>query len=312
MELEPKQPGTYRIVLIGSSMAMGLFVPREMTFAALLPAEISELTGHRVELYNEATGGKFRGGPFPTPSSATRFKNVFAADPDMILWVVTPMDIENAAPKDPTLASVSTPGTGGGTPSRSANVWETWRDKSHVKGLGERLHHRWEETRTSVVLMHLLLSSESQDQYVDSYLKNEDDAEFLRIGLNAEWRHSWQIFESHAAYFAKQANAAGVPFVTVLVPNRAQAAMISRGEWPPGYDPYRIGEKLRTTIENLGGTYVDILPDLRLVPNPEQHYFPVDGHLNNVGHAMIARLLANKLSSGRWPELAPAPLTQGR
>ena len=72
-ELSPKPPGTYRIVLIGSSLTQGLFVPREKTFAALLPEELSMETGRKVEVYNEATGGKFRGGPFPTQNSAQHF-----------------------------------------------------------------------------------------------------------------------------------------------------------------------------------------------------------------------------------------------
>lgn len=46
-ELEAKAEGTYRIVLIGSSFVQGLFVPREDTFAALLPKELSLETGRK-------------------------------------------------------------------------------------------------------------------------------------------------------------------------------------------------------------------------------------------------------------------------
>ena len=99
-ELNPKPPGIYRIVLIGSSITQGLFVPREKTFAALLPEELSMETGRKVEVYNEATGGKFRGGPYPTQNSAQHFDQVLAAQPDVILWVITPTDIMNAATKE--------------------------------------------------------------------------------------------------------------------------------------------------------------------------------------------------------------------
>ncbi len=99
-ELNPKPPGTYRIVLIGSSITQGLFVPREKTFAALLPEELSTETGRKVEVYNEATGGKFRGGPYPTQNSAQHFDQVLAAQPDLILWVITPTDIMNAGTKE--------------------------------------------------------------------------------------------------------------------------------------------------------------------------------------------------------------------
>ena len=99
-ELSPKPPGVYRIVLIGSSFTQGLFVPREKTFAALLPKELSMETGRKVEVYNEATGGKFRGGPFPTQNSAQHFDEVLAAQPDLVLWVLTPDDVMNAGSKE--------------------------------------------------------------------------------------------------------------------------------------------------------------------------------------------------------------------
>ena len=97
VELTPKQPGTYRIVLIGSSLTQGLFLPREKTFAAMLPAQLSNAAGRKVEVYNEASGGKFRGGPFPTPASVQHFGDVLAAQPDLILWVLTPTDLISAS-----------------------------------------------------------------------------------------------------------------------------------------------------------------------------------------------------------------------
>src|SRR6202035_2849097 len=53
MECGPKPPGTYRIVMTGSSFGFGLGVEREETFAALLPRELSQQTGRKIELYNE-------------------------------------------------------------------------------------------------------------------------------------------------------------------------------------------------------------------------------------------------------------------
>ena len=49
----PKPPGTYRIVMMGTSIAAGFRVPQEQTMAALLPAELSRRSERKIELYNE-------------------------------------------------------------------------------------------------------------------------------------------------------------------------------------------------------------------------------------------------------------------
>ena len=50
MACRPKPPGTYRIVMMGSSVAMGERVAIQNTFATLLPKEISPPAGRTVEL----------------------------------------------------------------------------------------------------------------------------------------------------------------------------------------------------------------------------------------------------------------------
>lgn len=304
-ELGPKRPDTLRIVLLGSSMAFGLYVPKEMSFAALLPVELSRQTGRKIELYNEATGGKFRGGPFPVQSSAGHFREVLSAAPDLILWIITPKDIENASSIELPSTQIatqahSTPGT------RSSHLLDEWESLAFVRessAIMRRLRYRWEQTRISFALKYLLVKGDTEDQYVTSYLKNEKDAGFLKAKPNSDWQQWIQGFEIDAEDFEKQANAANVPLVAVLVPDRAQATMISMGKWPEGYDPYKLDDELRAIIVSHGGTYIDILSDFRTIPNSEQDYFPLDGHPNPAGHAVISRLLTNALTSGPFSVL---------
>jgi hypothetical protein len=300
-ELTPKKPGSYRIVMIGSSFAMGLFVPREQTFAALLPDELSRRTGRKIEVYNEASGGEFRGGPFPAKDSFKQFDQVLAAAPDLILWIVTPNDIEREWADEPG-AVLSAPDA---PPKNLAEAWGWFTEKVQSKA---------GDTRSSVMLEHLLYGGASPSEYVNSYLQNEDDAAFLKDTPSAQWEHLREHFEKEAAEFEKRSASAGVPFVAVLVPNRAQAAMVSMGEWPAGYNPYRLDAELRAMIVSHGGTYIDILPGFRGVPNPERHYFPVDGHPDANAHAIISDLIAKELTSGAIPQLKaslPPPSTEG-
>jgi hypothetical protein len=311
MECGPKPLGTYRIVMIGSSMAMGLFTPREKTFAALLPPKLAQLTGRKVEIYNEASGGEFRGGPFPMRGSTVQFKDVLAQTPDMVLWVVTPMDVENATFEGPSPAQLAAMQEKANSPLQSGQAQNAFEKLKTVLVRGtfqEKLRFRWDQSRTALALKHIFYGTESQQEYVESYLKNEDDAGFLRTKLSPKWQSSMATFESYAAVFESDAKQAHIPFVVVLVPNRAQAAMISMGSsgWPTGYDPYKLDGEMRAIIERHGGTYVDVLPEFAKIPNPERHFFPVDGHPDAEGHAMLSDVLADGLTSGAVPDLAVA------
>jgi len=313
-ELVPKAAGTYRIVLIGSSMTMGLFVPREQTFAGLLPGELSEKTGKKVEVYNEAPGGKFRGGTFPTRDSVQQFHEVLEAQPDLILWVITPWDAVNAGFEGPGQATAQPAEQKATAPSDAApdsgNLWDRLVAKAARGNFTDRLNYHWEQSRSSIVLKHLLFANDSQDAYVKSYLRNEDFAGFLKAEPGPKWHGQLQSFDNDVAEIEGKAEAAGVPFVAVLVPNRAQAAMINMGVWPAGYDPYVLDHEIRDVVVSHGGTYIDILPDYRGILSPEQDYFPVDGHPDADGHALIARLLTKGLTSGAVPALKAASQPQ--
>ena len=309
-ECGPKPPGTYRIVMIGSSFNYGMFVAREKSFAALLQEQLSLQHGRRIELYNEAMQ---RG--FPA-SAALRFNQVFAEQPDLILWVLTPTDIASTSMILPYIAQPVTLDNGNALrrnwhhikvafsthsiPGALAFIW----DRSVASVWIEQVD-QFRASPSGVLLQHVLYSD--RNLYLKSYLMGANsESGFLRLDQGEDWRNNLREFDRAAAAIEKQSSTAGVPLVASLVPNRAQAAMISMGQWPVGYDPYKLDNELRAIIVSHGGIYIDILPDFRAVPNPERHYFPVDGHPDAAGHAMIAGLLAKELTSGAVPALMPA------
>jgi hypothetical protein len=64
-----------------------------------------------------------------------------------------------------------------------------------------------------------------------------------------------------------------------------------------------LSDEVRSIVVRHGATYADIVPGYRGIPNPEQGYFPKDGHPNANGHATISRLIARELTSGAVPAL---------
>jgi hypothetical protein len=294
-ECGPKPPGIYRIVMAGSSFAMGLEAAREKTFAATLPAELSRQTGRKVDLYNEAMESGF------PHSVELRFNEVLAARPDMILWILTPFDIKKVSSVLPD-QETSRGSFLARNWSRTKVAFSTESIPDASRDLWQRVADAFGTTRTAFMLRHCLF--QSQTQYVRSYLiGGDDESGFLRAEPSKLWQDRMRQFDGYAADIEQRATAAGVPLVVVMLPNRAQAAMISMGAWPAGFDPYTLNDEVRSVIVSHGETYIDILPGFRDVPNPEQGYFTVDGHPNAQGHARFSSLLARELTSGIVPAL---------
>jgi hypothetical protein len=302
-----KTPNTFRIVSIGASISEGFGVAYDKTFVAQLPRELSQLSGRKYELYNEALEW---GGP---QTVNLRFADALSAKPDLILWTIHPLDIE--MPLLPWW--ITQPPDNEPTTLRSA--WQRIVAGYRGKPISLWLEHEWErivnslnQTSTMFLLQHLFYLSESQ--YVKSYLQN-DNAGFLMRQSSASWKPYWQQFDRVTADIASSAEKAGVPLVVAVIPQRAQAVLISTGNWPAGVDPYAFGDKMKSVVESHGAIYLDLLSEFREIPNPGRLYYPVDGHLNADGQSVIARLLATKLADGIIPGLKhtklPFPALQG-
>jgi hypothetical protein len=298
----PKPAGTYRIVMVGSSLATGMRLPIEKTFATLLPAELSRRTGRKIDIYNE-------GMPWRSPAIIeTHFKDILTPQPDMILWIVTPLDIGEGTHLLNQVAAQRAEASDLPAPGKTS-FWALAKQRLKVglDSASRAVQDLKQRQRTGSLLKYFLY--QSQSQYLKAYLMRGSDTEFLKTNPDPEWHHYMKQFEGSAAQMEAQARAVDVPLVVVLLPIRAQAAMISMGGWPTGYDPFKLDNDLRTIIANCGGTYLDILPDFRKISDSEKDYFPIDTHLNAAGNALISSLLAREITSGAIPELRVTPTT---
>ena len=314
IECGAKPAGSFGIVMLGTSFVVGEGVPVEKSFPSLLPQELSRLTDRKVQVYNE---GMFSEVPYVF---APYMDAILAAKPDVIFWILTPHDIgEESA----TLSGDPIPEPGGKTvPQLIANAevhaslegcMHTILASRHAAGALSNIRKNClamdiPHLASLILIKHLLY--ENQSLYVKSYLKNDEKAGFLKNQPSAGWQEALRRFEIDDEIVESQAKAGGAQIVAVLVPNRAQAAMISMGEWPSGFDPYKLDNELRAIITRHGGSYIEILPDFRALPNPEQYFFPVDAHPNAQGHAIIAGLLAKQLTRGAVPALHTYPRQQ--
>lgn len=276
-ECGPKPAGTYRIVLTGSSIAMGARVPQKDTFAALLPPVLTRISGHPIQIYNE-------GMSYGTPRDVIlRFPEILAAKPDMILWVLTSRDVEVSSELLPP------------------------KEEPRPKNLIHKIVDAAKDSRTAVLLLYYIYKSPTS--YAKLHLLGAGAPGYLRTQFSPDWQNHLLEFDGNAAKLEDDANAAHIPFVAVFVPSRAHAAMLSMSEEPAGFDPYKIGRDVGSIIVKHGGTYVDILPPFKHIPNSEEHYFPMDGHPDANGQAMLSEILAKQLTSGAIPELTSTSQT---
>jgi hypothetical protein len=306
MECAPKPRGTYRIVMIGSSFAMGMRAPEEQTIGHLLPAELTRETGQKIELYNEGFGW---GSPHTVD---LQFADVLAAQPDLILWLLTSYDIQNPTmlfPSDFQQNKAILNSTHVSSERRSfvANIWDTsdkLRARFAGKSIPDAFRDLWNQTRTSIMLRHFFYKSQSR--YISAFLANSSESGYLKAQFDPAWEDHLRRFDGVAADVETRARTAGVPLVASLVPFGQHAAIVSKGKWPTGYDPYKLDDEVRQIIVRHGSSYVDILPNFRTVPNPERHYYPVDGHPNADGYTMITGFLAKALTDGAMSTLKAA------
>jgi hypothetical protein len=276
-----KAPGVYRIVLLGSSYAMGLGVAQESIFAALLPAEIRRKTGRNVEVYN---AGMIYGVPHAV---ALQFNRTVALHPDLILWVITPWDIETTdlgllvdGASRPEITSLRSFGW-------SAPIMHFV--DSHLYG-------------TKFALLHYFYLS--SDFYMKSYLLGKDsEYGYLRSTPSQFWREKLYDFEGFASEIESRAGVAHIPIVVALLPDRPMLDLAAKNALPSGSDPFMLDHELKSIITRHGGTYADILPQFSGMQNPAQFYFPIDNHPDPEGHAILSRLLAAQLTNGAIPAL---------
>lgn len=251
----------------------------------LLSKAPSRDAGRNVELYNE---GMIYGAPRRLDLA---FQQALEAQPDLILWILSPWDLANASVADAPWAKVPV----GLFSSNAKREPETAGVAAKLRTAWKRVIDTLDRSRTAIMLHHF--SYMSQTPYVRSYLMQDEGGPFLRARQTAATKEDLLRFETYAASIATKARQAGVPLAVTLTPPGPQATMIAMGKWPAGFDPYRIGDEMRDIVESHGGIYLDILHGFRQIPEPQRFFTAVDGHPTAEGHAVLTKLVAKALEA---------------
>jgi hypothetical protein len=275
---QPCQPAAgeiFRIVLIGSSFNYGMNVQQPESFAARMGPMLSAQVRHPVDIFNEAM---FEG--FPA-TWALRTKSMIQPRPSLILWPLTPMDIQHTLVLQRPIAEIRAEEAI--PPAGARRMPWAW----------QRFIRRLSETRLVLMLQHYLFYSQSQS--LSHTLAQDHKIDYLRAPPPPSLQANLADFARNFHQVAAHARAANVPLVVTLLPTRTAAIMLSNHISDKGYDPTQLGRLIRRIVENEGVRYIDLMPGVASTPDAGVHYFPVDEHPDSAGHLMLATLMANAL-----------------
>lgn len=273
----PKLPGHIRVALLGSSTSLGQNIPNEKTFAQRAALDLSRESGHPVEIENLGFEG------LSPLLSYRRLNEALSLHPDLVIYPITPFDLEQKMdpsqlaarndPRPPTKAAVRYP--------MSPMVW---------------VRDRLKESRALLVAQHFLFSN--AQTYLSMYMNYGDKADILRIPLSQAWQQRFSDLDLIIADMSARLRQARVPLVLMAIPTRSEAALANRSARFPHTDAFAFSHEIGAIAARHGAVFVDGVSDFSHVPESENFFYIVDGHLDADGQALLARALVRKCLDG--------------
>ncbi len=268
----PKPPNTWRIALLGASFGEGYVVPYEQTFGARIERLLSNRCGRKVEVQNLAAYGTNLVGVYHEMGEALALK------PDLVLIAIMPFDLEEGLPPDQVKMRLHP------IPPRAEEM-----HRSPILAFAKMA----KASRALTIARHFIFSD--RDLYIKSYLMSGENTDFLRFPFSKPWQRRLSDFDLLLGEMATKSRAAGVPMALLLAPQRAQAALLTSKELPPGVDPRALSRRLRQIADSHGVQMIDSGQSFARLAHPETLIYTVDGHPGGKAGRVIADAVVDAL-----------------
>jgi SGNH hydrolase-like domain, acetyltransferase AlgX len=276
-----KPAGSARIAIIGSSVAQALYVPYEQTYFGRLASDLNRICDRPVDVQNL---GVLNVSPIDT---YRRIPEVIGLKPDVVVYMVAPFDLEKQI--DPqALAERDAPRSAAEPPAATLALSPMKRfQQAVIKG------------RSVLVAQHFLF--ENKETFLRVYLLYGDKADFLRQPFTAAWQQRFADLDVLIGGMAEKLRVANIPLLVVAVPSRAESALLSSPQLPPNVDPFAFGRRIDEIAAKHGAGYVDLMNVFSKIPDAQNMYYVVDGHVTAEGQAVMAQAILRKLQDGTIP-----------
>lgn len=261
----PKRPGTWRAVIMGTSIAYGLHVPYEALFSTVIAPDLRRILHRSVEFEN-------MGDIEPLwVSSDDTYKEMEALQPDAVFLLVAPFDLARTD---------GTPLNGvkaGGTPALEA-AGLTWT----------RIRLLLRESRFLFMVQHFML--DDQKFFLRAFENYADPLDPSRSPIPPGGEQRFERMSTRVQHFAEAAHSVGAQAYLLALPNRAQCALISNNVQLPNLDPYIFSNRLKDMADKAAIHYIDLIPRLKKTPKAETLFYAVDGHPSAGAHLLMAQV----------------------
>jgi hypothetical protein len=284
-----KPEGTYRIVVLGDSVAASLQVPRERGFLALLEAELSARAraGRTIELINAGIDG------FGTAQELLLLREEgLGYDPNLVL-------LEMFIANDLTDNSIEAGNGNHYLALRCGRPYFVLEDgEPELVGLVRTPQGGGSLER---ILRRSHLYATLVPPEGDGARVAFGDHDVARFGESPAVTASWELTRGLVRALAEEAGHRGVPLVVVAVPDKIAVGQLSELQRESGFDTHphqAVHQALDGFLEAEGIAHVDLHPALAAyVRERGPAYFEVDSHWNEVGHAVAAQALSGWLAA---------------
>jgi hypothetical protein len=275
----PKAPGSVRIALLGASTAEGFKIGYEDALAPKAAADLTSRCHRPVEFQNMGVAG------FHVIDQYFRMDEALALKPDMVMLVVTPYELVDFA--DPMLLE-------------NRKTPENIHKKKPVEtgnqaGVISKLSAMLSDSRAALFAQYMLFQNRAK--YVDLFLMHADKADYLRPPFSTQWEKRLNDFDLIVGEMADRFQHEGIPFAIVFTPQRIQAALASPATRPTGVDPEAIDRRIADIAARHHIIFIDTFGEFQHISNPENLFFPVDGHMTAQGHGVAANGMVKGLLS---------------
>lgn len=270
-------PDLLRVVVLGTSMANGMFVPYADTFTARAEATLKAQCSSPVDFQNLALPAAVLGLQPQWHHVLDRVPTALEMHPAALVMVLSSLDLGYYNQLPDNLPD---------QPAKTAQGRPSLRDQF------SQFKREVSDSRAIMAMRRVMFRNEAI--YLGHTLKTGDSSNYLYPKLSPLWRMRLQVANSVLSASADKARAAGVPFLVIYYPTYQQVAA-AQAKNQPALSPLGLDNRLRDIVEAHGGHFIDMTPTIAAQTNVPDLYYVSDDHPNGQGHRLLARELTKAL-----------------